>query len=99
LSNIDDYQEVVSYRGTSCDRDDTNNDRSDEKRGGDARMKRVAFMFPGQGSQNVGIGKQFYDADPDVAEMFHQADQLLDKPLTNVMINGPKETLTATENG
>ncbi|HLR07894.1 MAG TPA: ACP S-malonyltransferase [Bacillota bacterium] len=61
-------------------------------------MKRVAFMFPGQGSQNVGMGKQFYDADPDVAEMFHQADQLLDKPLTNVMFNGPKETLTATEN-
>lgn len=61
-------------------------------------MKRVAFMFPGQGSQTIGMGKAFYDAYPEIKDMFQEADDVLDFSLTDIMFNGPKETLTATEN-
>ncbi|MFD1850416.1 ACP S-malonyltransferase [Oceanobacillus bengalensis] len=61
-------------------------------------MKRVAFMFPGQGSQTVGIGKNFYDAFPEVRELFQEANELLDKDITSLMFEGPKESLTETEN-
>jgi len=61
-------------------------------------MKRVAFMFPGQGSQEVGMGKVFYDYDSDVRTLFQKADDLLDQNMTELMFNGPKEELTKTEN-
>mgnify|MGYP001396199595 CR=1 FL=1 len=61
-------------------------------------MKKVAFMFPGQGSQDVGMGKAFYDQYDDVKELFHQANNLLNKDIVKLMFEGPKETLTETEN-
>lgn len=61
-------------------------------------MKRVAFMFPGQGSQDIGMGKAFYDTYPEIKEMFQEADSALNMPLSEIMFNGPKETLTATQN-
>jgi len=61
-------------------------------------MKKVAFVFPGQGSQDVGMGKAFYDEYPSVKEAFHKADGLLDVPLSEYMLEGPQETLTKTEN-
>ncbi|WP_077326127.1 ACP S-malonyltransferase [Virgibacillus siamensis] len=61
-------------------------------------MKRIAFMFPGQGSQAVGMGKAFYDEYPEVKELFHEADQLLGKDISKLMFEGPKEELTETEN-
>ncbi|WP_373895986.1 ACP S-malonyltransferase [Virgibacillus natechei] len=61
-------------------------------------MKRVAFMFPGQGSQAVGMGKVFYDSCPDIQELYQEANQALDKNITKLMFEGPKEELTETEN-
>ncbi|WP_430785995.1 ACP S-malonyltransferase [Virgibacillus flavescens] len=61
-------------------------------------MKRIAFMFPGQGSQDIGMGKAFYDSYPEIKEMYQEADEVLKLSLSDIMFNGPKETLTATQN-
>lgn len=61
-------------------------------------MKRVAFMFPGQGSQDVGMGKAFYDAYDDVKTIIHDANDILNKDIMKLMFEGPKEALTETEN-
>ncbi|GAA0435594.1 ACP S-malonyltransferase [Virgibacillus salarius] len=61
-------------------------------------MKQVAFMFPGQGSQTVGMGRELYEASPKIQKLFDDADQILQKNLTKIMFEGPKEELTETEN-
>lgn len=60
-------------------------------------MKRVAFMFPGQGSQIVGMGKDLYEQFDEVKQLFETANQVLGIDLQKMMFNGPKETLTETE--
>ncbi|MFD2044068.1 ACP S-malonyltransferase [Ornithinibacillus salinisoli] len=61
-------------------------------------MKRVAFMFPGQGSQAVGMGKEIYDQFSAVQTLYEQANGVLGTDLKSLMFEGPKEVLTETEN-
>jgi [acyl-carrier-protein] S-malonyltransferase len=58
----------------------------------------VAFTFPGQGSQSVGMGKELADAFPEARAVFDEVDEALGEKLTDVMWNGPEETLTLTAN-
>ena len=58
----------------------------------------VAFVFPGQGSQAVGMGKALADAFPGAKRVFDEVDAALGEPLSRVMWEGPAETLTLTEN-
>lgn len=61
-------------------------------------MKQVAFVFPGQGSQEVGMGKAMYDAYPEVRQLFNDVDEALGYSLSTLMFEGPAEELTRTEN-
>lgn len=60
-------------------------------------MKKIAFMFPGQGSQTVGMGKEFHDAYEEIKELYDQANTLLPFDLTSYMFEGPEDVLTQTE--
>ncbi len=58
----------------------------------------VAFVFPGQGSQAVGMGKALADAFVPARHLFEEVDAALGEKLSQIMWNGPPETLTLTEN-
>jgi [acyl-carrier-protein] S-malonyltransferase len=58
----------------------------------------VAFTFPGQGSQAVGMGKALADAFPAARAVFDEVDAALGEKLTTIMWDGPAERLTLTEN-
>ena len=58
----------------------------------------LAFIFPGQGSQAVGMGKALADAFPAARAVFEEVDAALNEALTKVIWEGPAETLTLTEN-
>ena len=59
---------------------------------------KLAFIFPGQGSQYVGMGRELFEKYIVVRNAFHAADAALDMPLTNMMFYGPEEHLRLTFN-
>lgn len=61
-------------------------------------MKQVAFLFPGQGSQSVGMGKELFDQFKVAKEVFEEADDVLHFPLSRLCFEGPEEALKLTEN-
>jgi [acyl-carrier-protein] S-malonyltransferase len=58
----------------------------------------VAFTFPGQGSQAVGMGKDLADAFPEARAVFEEVDEALGQKLSTILFEGPEETLTLTAN-
>lgn len=61
-------------------------------------MRRIAFIFPGQGSQYVGMGREFYEEYETARKIFLQADDTLRRNISDLCFNGPKEELMSTDN-
>ena len=61
-------------------------------------MSTTAFVFPGQGSQYVGMGKDLYERVPEARHRFDQADALLGFSLSKICFEGPEEELKQTKN-
>ena len=57
-----------------------------------------SVIFPGQGSQIVGMGKEFHAKFEIVQKLFKEADEVLNFPISDLILNGPKEKLNLTEN-
>lgn len=61
-------------------------------------MKRWVYLFPGQGSQYVGMCRDFYETYADVRELFEKANEILGMDITRLCFEGPDDVLVQTEN-
>jgi len=61
-------------------------------------MKKIGVVFPGQGSQKIGMGKRLYDGFDSVKSIFKRADEILGFSITELCFNGPEEELRQTYN-
>ena len=50
-----------------------------------------SIIFPGQGSQYVGMGKNWYENFKEAKKVFDEADKILNEPLSDITFNGPEE--------
>jgi len=62
------------------------------------KIKKVAMVFPGQGAQYPGMGKDFADSSQTAREIFEEADDVLGRKLSTIIFNGPEDKLTETRN-
>ena len=58
----------------------------------------VGYLFAGQGSQYIGMGRDLYEAFPESQKVFDKADKVLGFSLTSFCLDGPQEELTKTQN-
>jgi [acyl-carrier-protein] S-malonyltransferase len=61
-------------------------------------IRKIAFIFPGQGSQSVGMGRSLAEQFPVAAATFAEADEALGFPLSRIFLDGPEDELRLTEN-
>jgi [acyl-carrier-protein] S-malonyltransferase len=61
-------------------------------------MKNWVYLFPGQGSQYVGMGREFYERYSEVRELFEHAGDILEMDVTKLCFEGPEDVLVQTEN-
>ncbi len=59
-------------------------------------MSRIAFLFPGQGAQTVGMGKRLYEAVPAARQLYDRAGEVLEYDLAKLCFEGPAEQLDST---
>jgi [acyl-carrier-protein] S-malonyltransferase len=59
---------------------------------------KYTFLFPGQGSQKVGMGRDFFDSSDLARRRFDECNQVLGRDLAHIIFNGPEELLTQTQN-
>jgi len=62
------------------------------------KLRKIAFIFPGQGAQYPGMGKDFVEAFSIAKDTLQEADEILKIKLSSIILNGPAETLTETKN-
>jgi [acyl-carrier-protein] S-malonyltransferase len=61
-------------------------------------LAKIAYVFPGQGSQSVGMGRDVYESSPQARETFEEADEALGFPISRLCFEGPEDQLRETIN-
>src|SRR6478735_7832073 len=61
-------------------------------------MSKIAFLFPGQGSQSAGMGRGLAEQYPAARRVFEEADEILGFPISTLCFEGPDDELRKTEN-
>ena len=60
-------------------------------------MSKTAYLFPGQGSQFVGMGKDLFENFNEIKELYQSADEIMGTKLSEICFNGPEEELKQTK--